>query len=96
MTNPFMDPPEGDEVEVTHDDDVLEEDELPLTEQPVRHVNWLCSGVKLRNLTKVGPEPHLVQGDQQPDQPTTDASGRLRAGRCNECGATTIWKEVTL
>lgn len=69
---------------------------VPLVDQPIPHINWLCTGVAAKNLAKKGAEPHVLPYGSKPSQGTSDASGRFMRGRCGGCRAETIWKKVTL
>lgn len=75
-----------------------DEDEDPYIDPstPMPRVSWLCVGVKQSNMAKKAAQPHMMASGSEPDQPTTDASGNYRAGRCPECGCRTLWKRVTL
>lgn len=73
-----------------------DDDGIPLTEQPMESQVWVCTGVKVRTLAKAADEPHLLPSGTKPDRPTTDQSGKWRSGKCQGCGANTIWKGVTI
>ena len=87
-SNPYMDPNEDPE-----EQPVFEE---PDEDEPVIRIHWMCSGVASGSLKRKSSEPHMLPTGSKPTQPTTDASGAFMAGGCSDCGASTIWKKVTL
>lgn len=97
-SNPFDDDYDGpdDEDGHPHFEDVGEgEEEGVFEDTPVPSVNWLCTGVEVRTLTRKG-DPHLQPGERKPEQPTADASGKYMSGKCYTCEAHTLWKKVML
>ena len=104
MGNPFLDPPVvgGSETPTPPEpsldtySEIDEDDGYIDASTPMPHISWLCVGVKQSNMAKKADQPHMMATGSEPDQPTTDVSGKYRSGQCPECRCRTIWKRVTL